>query len=411
VAEFQIPLDIANRALQDCGASRIVGFTDDSKAASEVNFLYDKCRTAELRRNVWRFSTRRAALRPIDTTTMELVPAPWGQSNLYIVGSLVAWLGQIYFSTSPVNQNLQPDQNPGSWTLYFGPMTITPWRPTTSGVAPDGTTIPGVTSYFSGELVYVTTATGTTVYVSLQTGNVDNPAVLPAWSSTTTYNKGATIAIPAMPVLYNGVQVLFNSTPVVINAQNYQSTVDLNLNNYPGLTPEWELIPAGEPDVMQGQNWLRLDSGFRSIQLIYPVGAGPLSQSSTRNIYQLPNGYLRVADQNPKQGNMSWLGRPSAPMVDDWVYEGNYLISSWSNPIVFRFAADVADVSMMDPMFCEALAARIALGICETLTQSQSKLAAIGSMYNKFVSEARTVNGIEVGPAETPLDDWVACRA
>jgi hypothetical protein len=61
---------------------RITAFTDDSKAASAVSFCYDKLREAELRRNVWVFSIRKAALRPVDTTTKLLAPAAWARHHL-----------------------------------------------------------------------------------------------------------------------------------------------------------------------------------------------------------------------------------------------------------------------------------------------------------------------------------------
>src|SRR6185437_8862206 len=73
---FTSPVDIANRALQHVGASRITAFSDDSKQASETFFCYDKLRRAELRRNIWRFATRRAPLRPINLPAAS-VSAVW----------------------------------------------------------------------------------------------------------------------------------------------------------------------------------------------------------------------------------------------------------------------------------------------------------------------------------------------
>jgi hypothetical protein len=64
----------------------------------------------------------------------------------------------------------------------------------------------------------------------------------------------------------------------------------------------------------------------------------------------------------------------------------------------------------MDPMFCEGLAARIGLEICEEVTQSGEKLKTIASEYKLFMSEAREINGIEVGPVESPEDDYIVCR-
>ena len=48
-------------------------------------------------------------------------------------------------------------------------------------------------------------------------------------------------------------------------------------------------------------------------------------------------------------------------------------------------------------MFCEGLAARIALEVCEPLTQSTAKLGAIAKVYQEWIDQARTVNAIEQG--------------
>src|SRR5690242_8352988 len=90
MAAFTSKTDIGNRALQHCGADRITAFDEDSKRASEVAFVYDKVRVAELQRNVWTFATRRASLRAVDTTTMLLVPALWMPSATYYRGCIVA---------------------------------------------------------------------------------------------------------------------------------------------------------------------------------------------------------------------------------------------------------------------------------------------------------------------------------
>jgi len=64
----------------------------------------------------------------------------------------------------------------------------------------------------------------------------------------------------------------------------------------------------------------------------------------------------------------------------------------------------------MHAMFCEGLGARLALEVCETLTQSSAKLATIAKEYQTFMSEERLVNAIEIGAEEPPEDDWVTCR-
>jgi hypothetical protein len=159
-----------------------------------------------------------------------------------------------------------------------------------------------------------------------------------------------------------------------------------------------------------GGSWLALDAQIVPLNINYPVGTGPSRDSLTRNVFLLPHGYLRTAPQEPKAGNISFLGSPGGLMNLDWEYNGDFIVSSNPYPILFRFGADVTQVSTMDDMFCEGLGARIALEVVETLTQSGSKLGNIASDYKKFMDEARTVNGIEQGSTEPALDDYIACR-
>jgi hypothetical protein len=328
VSSFQTSIDIANRALQHCGVGkRITAFTDDSKAASAVSFCYDKLREAELRRNNWIFSIRKAALRPVSTTTKLLSPAAWASGTTYAAGAVVLSGGQLWESTAAGNLAQTPGLDASAWEIYAGPMAIN--VPVVSGLVLD-------TSYFSGELVL---------------GNGSN--------DTTTVYRSLT-----------------------------------NQND----------------DIPPTANWLSLGAVSAVLSILYPVGAGPSNQSDTRNVFLKPNGFLRAAPQDPKQGNISFLGAPGGNSPDDWAFEDDFIVSANTEVFVFRFTRSVTKVPTFDPMFCEGLAARIGLEICEELTQSAEKLQTIGSQYKLFMNEAREVNGIEVGPVESPEDDWIVCR-
>ena len=214
MTEFLTAVDIGNRACQHCGVTRIdptLGFTEDSRQASEISFVYGKLRRAELQRNNWKFAIRRTALRPIETNTTNntdtllLVPAMWVSTTTYFVGSIVAdQFGTLWQSNIPNNLNNQPLIST-TWDEYFGPMAVAAWDTT------------GTTSYFAGELVYTAAGDGTNrVYVSLLEGNSDNPATGTAWISTSTY--------------YKNQIVTFSSVA-------YMSLIDLNVNNEPDLAP------------------------------------------------------------------------------------------------------------------------------------------------------------------------------
>src|SRR5882672_7493787 len=109
---FFAPTDIANRALQHCGAEMLdqfLGFNEVSKNARQTSFVYEKLRLAELRRNVWRFATRKAVIRPVDQNTMLLAPTLWVSTTTYFVGSLVTDAsGNIWQSRLPNNVGQDP---------------------------------------------------------------------------------------------------------------------------------------------------------------------------------------------------------------------------------------------------------------------------------------------------------------
>lgn len=377
MAEYLTPIDIANRALDHCGIPSITAFTDDVKGADLANRCYDKLRIAELRRNVWRFAVRKMALRAIDTTSMVLVPSAYVSADTYPQGSIVTNNNTIYLALQAVPINTTPGApNEAYWAVYFGPLTVTPYDSTIS--------------YYTGELVYHVVGTTVNVYQALITGSTADPtAAAPAWVSTTTYNTGDT---------------------VTYSAATWQSLIDLNTNNTPAAGVIWESVPAGQGATQVGTDWLQINASVRFQRFQYPIGAGPRRQATSKNIFHLPSGFLREAPQDPKAGSISYLGSPGQLPQSDWTLESGYIVSRDNQAIVLRFVADEQNVSMMDPMFCEGLAARIGLEICEPLTQSDQKLNVISQIYKTFMSDARQVNGIEVGPVEPPLDDYLATR-
>lgn len=432
MTEYFTPVDIGNRALQHCGAELMdttLGFSTISKGAQQVSFSYGKLRRAELRRNVWRYATRRAVIRSIDPTTMLLAPSLWSSVTTYFVGSIVSdEQGNLWISRAPNNLNNDP-QNSLTWEPYFGPLTVSLFDATTS--------------YFAGELVYTAPGDGTNrVYLSLQNGNSDVPGTPTDWDSGTTYFKNQVVTYASVaymslidlntgqepdlaPALWAvGTTYAAGAKVGASDGVIYQSIGSGNVGNDPvtdggvnwtntGVLNPWTTVFTGGAG---SDKWLQvggaefpLGVGLTTLNIVYPLGAGPSSQLVARNYYRLPSGYLREAPQNPNQV-ASWLGGPSGITYSDWTFEGDFLVTTDLGPIPFRFVADVTDVRAMDDMFCEGLAARIAMEICEALTQSTAKLSTIAKVYDEWINQARTVNGIETGADEPPDDDLITVR-
>jgi hypothetical protein len=433
---FSFPVDIANRACQHCGVPRIdttLGFLEDSQRAEEISAVYDKLRRAELRNNTWRFATRTAVLRAIDLNTLLLTPALWTSAATYFAGSIVVdQTGYIWQSRIANNLNNQPETTPAAWEAYFGPLTVMKYDSTQS--------------YLSGELVYTAPGDGTNrVYLSLQSANSDNPATATAWDGTVTYQKNQVVTRVSTAYM-SLIDLNFNQDPSTTfvapwavgttyaaaakatgsDGIVYQSIGSGNLGHDPttdngvhwtntGVLSPWSTSFVGGTGSLK---WLQIGGAefpagvvLTDLNVIWPIGSGPSTQEATRNVYRLPAGYLRRAPQDPSAGSISYLGYPGNPQAVDWNFTGNYIVSSQTDPIIFRFIADVTDVSLFDDMFCESLGARIGEAVVQPLTQSTAKLADIRTTYRYYMAEAKRTQGIELGPVEPELDDYIACRA
>ena len=418
---FLDSLDIANRALQHCGAERIADVGEVSKNNKETTFAYDTLREPELRRNVWRFAIKKAVLRPLDVTTLLLDPQLWDTTVLYLFGALVKDAnGTIWQSMVTSNQGNDP-LTTTAWEEYFGPLAVAPY---------DSATV-----YFAGEVVYVPLSNSSfVVFMSLQNSNEGVPSTATPWGATVTYNKDATVSnggdqwrsliplnlgvTPAVgPADYDSVAIYASGDSTTgPDGFIYTSLQNGNVGHLPSSSPTywtntnvpnaWAKTPTLYPS---STKWLPLFATLKPLNVLYPIGSGPYSDQSTKNVFRLPSGWLRKAPRDPKAGSVSALGAPSGLYYDDWLFEGDFIVAT-EPMIIHRFVADVHDVRRMDAMFCEGLACRIAMGVCETLTQSVSKLGAISTLYKQFMTEARIVNGIETGSEEPPEDDYIACR-
>jgi hypothetical protein len=433
MAEFQTPVDVASFGLQLCGQARIdpvKGFTEPTRGARETSFAYGKLRRAELQRNTWRCAVKMAMLRAIDANTRLLTPALWSPISTYFANSIVSdQNNNLWISNTPNNLKNDPLASL-TWEPYFGPLTVSLYAT--------------ATSYHAGELVYKTPGDGTyRTYLSLQDGNSDDPAVASAYDATAVYTKNQVVTFSsvaymglidfntgntpsAAPTAWN-VATTYTTGNAVAGSDGvkYVSVGSGNVGNDPtldvagvnwtntGVLVAWTAVFTGGT----GSNkWLQIGGvefpsgvALTSLGVAYSPGTGPSSQASTRNVYRLPNGFLRLAPQNPK-ATTTWLGGPSGNVYSDWSLQGDYLITGDSGPIPLRFVADLTDVRRMDDLLCVTLGYRVAIAVCDTLTQSASQLANIEKAYSVFRNDAATVNAIEMGYDDPPDDDYVTVR-
>ena len=125
--------------------------------------------------------------------------------------------------------------------------------------------------------------------------------------------------------------------------------------------------------------------------------------------YAVPSDFLRidmVDDRFPSAVMDNYIDAEGL----DWTLEGNVILSDIGAPLKLRYIAQITDPTQWDPNFREALASRIAMEICEDLTQSDTKKQAAANDYKRAISQAIRTSSIERPPVMPPDDQWVISR-
>lgn len=259
---------------------------------------------------------------------------------------------------------------------------------------------------------------------------VDSDTLLytpPAYAAGTTYSVGAL---------------------VTYSNEWYQSKVGSNVGNTPGQGSYWRqyygidyvttfdtatTYYAGEivvssaayylsltnsntgNDPPNATYWLALNGTAAALQILYPLGTGPTSDTTTNNVYRLPRGYLKQAPSNPKGGWNTWMGMPRGNGREDYVFEDGYIVSAASSTLFLRYIADMIDVPDFHPLFAEMLAARIAEAIGPMVVEPKEDVPLLlrraQAAYRMARQDATRANAIEIGPLDPDLDDFISCRA
>lgn len=380
-AAFQTPTDLANRVLNHLGADHSIDdlLTDISKNQRLILSVFTKLRQAELQRNYWKFAVKHTVIRPLTNSTMAWTPPVWDQATTYRIGQVVSYDegygSRLWINTRPTSLNIKPSSSSTNWDVYSGILNVDPY---------DSTQV-----YYAGDPVYIADGAGGfaiyTALMNLTSATAEGPTTVDAYVATTTYFKDQIVS--------------YLST-------NYISLVNGNLAHTPSTSPTQWLATT----LAYSQQWVSQAGTLEYLTIQFPIGSGPTDQPTTRNVYPLPYGYLRKAPQDPKAGAHSILGAPTDRAQDDWIVEGNYLTTMDSNPLNFRHITDMCIVPLMNAMFCEGLACRIAVELCEPITQSTEKIRTVGSSYGTFMREARLVNAIENEITMPAEDDWIVTR-
>lgn len=117
--------------------------------------------------------------------------------------------------------------------------------------------------------------------------------------------------------------------------------------------------------------------------------------------FTLPTDHIRLLAPYPEQN-----------LADrDWIVEGKKVVTNEGSPLNVRCVMRITDVNLWHPLFQESVSAKIAMEICEELTQSNAKKESAREDYKEAVREAKKASAIENVPAESPDSSWITGRS
>lgn len=129
--------------------------------------------------------------------------------------------------------------------------------------------------------------------------------------------------------------------------------------------------------------------------------------------YKLPTDCLRVLGLRDTDANVRKV----------WTVEGNFIATEagdvtqhpttpqlYKTTLHFAYIKQITDPDLYDPLLVSAIASRLAVELCEVLTQSNSKRELAQREYQQVMMEARRADGLEQSPTPLEEDDWILAR-
>lgn len=95
--------------------------------------------------------------------------------------------------------------------------------------------------------------------------------------------------------------------------------------------------------------------------------------------------------------------------TNDYQVEGNRILAD-DSVLYIRYLKQVTDPNEYDSLFIEAVASKLAVEMCEPLTQSNSKKNILLQEYDAAITRARQVDAVENPPAQFEEDNWIEVR-
>lgn len=147
---------------------------------------------------------------------------------------------------------------------------------------------------------------------------------------------------------------------------------------------------------------------FATVRAILPAISPPPAWGYN-TACQLPADFLRLVQVND---TFAVPALTDYRDQDDSAYqiENGQILTVYNAPLKIRYVQDVTDPGRFDPLFVEALAAKLAYMGCEEITQSLSKRQEAANFYKQAMRDATLTGAVERAPQGFADDSWMLIR-
>lgn len=125
--------------------------------------------------------------------------------------------------------------------------------------------------------------------------------------------------------------------------------------------------------------------------------------------FQLPSLCLKVIQVGEYYPGPSMSDYRNAPEAE-YQIEGRKILTDYPAPLYIRYVASITDTGQWDAAFTEAFACKLAMEICEPLTQSNTKRQLAAEEYREAISMAIRSDAVENPPEAIPDSAWLLSR-
>jgi hypothetical protein len=125
--------------------------------------------------------------------------------------------------------------------------------------------------------------------------------------------------------------------------------------------------------------------------------------------FQLPSLCLKVIQVGEYYPGPSMSDYRNAPEAE-YQIEGRKILTDYPAPLYIRYVESITDTGQWDAMFVEAFACKLAIEICERLTQSNTKRQLAAEEYKEAISMAVRSDAVENPPEAIPDSAWLLSR-